>query len=49
MPGNDKVLKVVREWIEKAENDLKNAVYTLKMREDCPTDTTCFHAQQCVE
>ena len=49
MPGNDKVFKVVGEWIDKAENDLKNAVYTLKMGEDCPTDTTCFHAQQCVE
>jgi hypothetical protein len=22
------VIKVVREWIEKAENDLKNAAYT---------------------
>ena len=49
MPRNEKVIKVVGEWIEKAENDLKNAVYTLKMGEDCPTDTTCFHAQQCVE
>ena len=49
MPRNEHVIKVVREWIEKAENDLKNAAYTLKMGEDCPTDTTCFHAQQCVE
>ncbi len=49
MQRNEQVIKVVREWIEKAENDLKNAAYTLKMGEDCPTDTTCFHAQQCVE
>jgi len=49
MLRNEKVIKVVSEWIEKAENDLKNATYTLKMGEDCPTDTTCFHAQQCVE
>ena len=49
MLKNEKVIKVVSEWIEKAENDLKNATYTLKMGEDCPTDTTCFHAQQCVE
>jgi len=49
MQRNEQVTKVVREWIEKAENDLKNAAYTLKMGEDCPTDTTCFHAQQCVE
>lgn len=49
MQRDEKVIQVVREWIEKAENDLKNAAYTLKMGEECPTDTTCFHAQQCVE
>ena len=42
-------MTVVREWIAKAENDLKNAVHTLKLGEECPTDTVCFHAQQCVE
>jgi HEPN domain-containing protein len=45
----DEILIVAREWVEKADNDLKNASYTLKMGEDCPTDTVCFHAQQCVE
>jgi HEPN domain-containing protein len=35
--------------VEKAENDLKNAVHTLKPGDECPTDTVCFHAQQCVE
>ncbi len=49
MHENDRVLWVVREWVQKAENDLKNAANTLKMGEDCPTDTVCFHAQQCVE
>jgi len=49
MHENDRVLWVVREWVQKAENDLKNAVKTLKMGEGCPTDTVCFHAQQCVE
>lgn len=49
MPGNSEVLKIVQEWIEKAENDIRNAVFTLKMRDRCPTDTVCFHAQQCVE
>ena len=49
MQRNEQIHRVVGEWIEKAENDLKNAAYTLKMGEDCPTDTTCFHAQQCVE
>ncbi len=40
---------LVRLWIEKAENDLRNAVHTLTMGQDCPFDTVCFHAQQCVE
>ncbi|HLB80061.1 MAG TPA: HEPN domain-containing protein [Dongiaceae bacterium] len=42
-------MAVVQEWAEKAENDLKNAAHTLKMGSDCPTDTVCFHAQQCAE
>jgi len=49
MPGDDPVSKVVYEWLAKAENDLTNASHTLKLGEDCPTDTVCFHAQQCVE
>jgi HEPN domain-containing protein len=46
---SDEVLQVVRQWAQKAENDLKTAVHTLKLGETCPTDTVCFHAQQCVE
>jgi HEPN domain-containing protein len=49
MPESDAVLAVVREWIVKAENDLKNAAHTLGLGADCPTDTVCFHAQQCIE
>lgn len=49
MPGNDELITVAGEWVAKAENDLKNAAYTLGMGEDCPTDTICFHAQQCIE
>jgi len=41
-------MAVVWEWVEKAENDLKSAAHLLTM-ENCPTDTICFHAQQCVE
>ena len=26
-----------------------NAVHTLKLGADGPTDTVCFHAQQCIE
>ena len=44
------VLAVVRQWVEKAEHDLKNAEYTLTMdTEECPYDTICFHAQQCAD
>jgi len=49
MPNRDNAIVVAREWIAKAENDLKNAAHTLKLGADCPTDTVCFHAQQCVE
>lgn len=44
------VSRQVRQWVEKAEHDLRNAEHTLTLRdEDCPFDTACFHAQQCVE
>ena len=46
---DDEVLAVARQWVAKAENDLKNAAHTVKLKTDCPTDTVCFHAQQCVE
>jgi HEPN domain-containing protein/predicted nucleotidyltransferase len=47
MPNPD--IAVIREWIAKAENDLLNAAHTLTLGAECPTDTVCFHAQQCVE
>jgi len=40
---------IAAQWLAKADNDLKNADHTLKMGEDCPYDTVCFHAQQAVE
>jgi HEPN domain-containing protein len=49
MLDRDKLIAVCAEWVVKAENDLTNAAHTLKLRETCPTDTVCFHAQQCVE
>lgn len=49
MREHERAFTVVREWVAKAENDLKNATHTLRLGEDCPTDTVCFHAQQCVE
>ncbi len=49
MPDPEAVAAIVREWIVKAENDLRNAAHTLTLKEDVPTDTICFHAQQCIE
>ncbi|HSV26926.1 MAG TPA: HEPN domain-containing protein [Sedimentisphaerales bacterium] len=49
MPESDLVLLVVREWVQKAENDLRTSAHTLKLVDDCPTEAVCFHAQQCVE
>lgn len=49
MSAPKSVITVIREWLAKADNDLKAAAYTLTLGKDCPTDTVCFHAQQCVE
>jgi HEPN domain-containing protein len=49
MPDREKLIAVCAEWLGKADNDLTNAVHTLKLGASCPTDTVCFHAQQCVE
>lgn len=49
MPEISRTNTIAREWIIKAENDLKIASHTLKMDRGCPTDAVCFHAQQCVE
>jgi HEPN domain-containing protein len=49
MTNPEHVVLIAWEWINKAENDLKNASHTLKLGKECPTDTVCFHAQQCIE
>ena len=49
MPRPEQIIAVVREWIDKADNDLKNAAHTLALGAEGPTDTICFHSQQCVE
>jgi len=43
------VADLVRQWLQKADNDLRTARHTLLISEECPYDTVCFHAQQCVE
>ena len=41
------ILSLVRQWVEKAEEDLRTAEHTLTLENDCPYGTVCFHAQQC--
>ena len=38
----------VKRWCRKADNDLRTAT-TMIAEPDPPTDTVCFHAQQCFE
>ena len=49
MNGRPEVLHLVRQWVERAEEDLTNAEHTLTLHEHCPLTTVCFHAQQCAE
>lgn len=49
MTDPEHVVRVIQEWLFKADNDLVNATHTLTLGLDCPTETVCFHAQQCVE
>ena len=49
MPDEQERVKVLRSWVQKAENDLMTAAHTLRIARKGPTDTVCFHAQQCVE
>lgn len=49
MPVPNDLIAVIRGWLAKADNDLQNAAHTLTLGKNCPTDTVCFHAQQCVE
>ena len=36
-------------WTKKAENDLRTTELCLNIKPTPPTDTICFHAQQCAE
>jgi HEPN domain-containing protein len=44
----EEIETLVRNWIARAESDLKIAGDEIKT-EDPATDAVCFHAQQCVE
>ena len=42
-------LKLVQQWVEKAESDYQVCQYLLRMDKDFPLDAITFHAQQCAE
>jgi hypothetical protein len=39
MTKPEHIITVVREWLEKTDNDLKNATHTLTLGAEGPTDT----------
>lgn len=45
---NEHVVKKIKQWVFKANNDLKTARDEMNTSQPA-TDTVCFHAQQCVE
>ena len=49
MKKSPEIIEITYLWLTKAEHDLINARHTLTLQENCPYDTICFHAQQCVE
>jgi len=49
MPAVERLVSVVRAWVQKAEIDLKTAVLVLQAGEEGPAEAGAFHAQQCAE
>lgn len=49
MSRSNEANKVVRQWIEHAEEDLRLAKYALKIKISCPYKLIAYHAQQCAE
>jgi HEPN domain-containing protein len=49
MTGTPEHYQAVRQWIERAEQDLKSAAFLLKMGEGGAPENVCFLAQQSVE
>lgn len=49
MSGLPEIIAEIRRWVEKAENDFRNAEYVLTLKENCPFDTVSYHCQQCAE
>src|SRR5947209_6240307 len=49
MSAADELVRLVRQWVTRAEEDLLTAEHTLTLGETCPHSTVCFHSQQCAE
>jgi HEPN domain-containing protein len=49
MSADEAMVFLLRAWLEKADNDLKAATHIFALGRNAPTDTICFHAQQCIE
>ncbi|MCL4457770.1 MAG: HEPN domain-containing protein [Nitrospirae bacterium] len=49
MSKPEKINKIVKQWLEYAEEDLRLAKHALKLSSSCPYKLIAFHAQQCAE
>jgi len=49
MSTRPEVIVEIRRWVQRAENDFRNAEYVLNLKENCPFDTVSYHCQQCAE
>ena len=49
MPPREHIVRVIKEWVGKAESDYLAATHLFAMENATTYDAVCFHAQQCVE
>lgn len=49
MPPHEHIVRVIKEWVGKAENDYRAGARLLSSEDDALYDVVGFHAQQCVE
>ena len=49
MSKNSETARIVKQWVDHAEEDLRLAKFALKITSSCPHKLIAFHAQQCAE
>ena len=49
MPPREHIVRVIKEWVGKAEGDYRAATHLFTAEDATTYDAVCFHAQQCVE